>query len=189
MPAKILVVDDAPLNRRLLISLLQPEGYVLLEAGNGREAVELALRELPDLIMLDIIMPLMDGYEACSLLKQDPDSKNIPIIFISCIHDESVKIKCLELGVSDYITKPFNKAEVCIRVRNQVQLYQMTKALRTANQQLCEKQQRLDEDLRSAASFSRHKEGCLSGPTELQSALLQGVYSLSKGQREEGSPC
>ena len=151
MPAKILVVDDAPLNRRVLTSLLQPEGYVLLEAGNGREAVDLALRELPDLIILDVMMPLMNGYKACSLLKQNIDSKNIPIIFISCIRDESFKIKCLELGVSDYITKPFNKAEVCIRVRNQVQLYQMTQALRTAHQQLCDKQQRLDEDLRSAA--------------------------------------
>jgi phosphoserine phosphatase RsbU/P len=151
MPSKILVVDDAPLNRRILTSLLQPEGYVLLEAGNGREAVDLALRELPDLIMLDISMPLMNGYEACSLLKQNTDSKNIPIIFISCIHDESFKIKCLELGIADYITKPFNKAEVCIRVRNQIQLYQMTQALRTAHQQLCDKQQRLDEDLRSAA--------------------------------------
>jgi len=104
MPAKILVVDDAPVNRRVLTSLLQPEGYVLLEAGNGQEAVDLALRELPDLIMLDISMPLMHGYEACSLLKQNTDSKNIPIVFISCIHDESFKIKCLELGVSDYIT-------------------------------------------------------------------------------------
>src|SRR5262249_19321301 len=100
---------------------------------------------------LDVTMPLMKGYEACSLLKQNTDSKHIPIIFISCIHDESFKIKCLELGVADYITKPFNKAEVCIRVRNQVQLYQTTKALRIANQQLYEKQQRLDEDLRSAA--------------------------------------
>jgi len=100
MPAKILIVDDAPLNRRILTSLLQPEGYILLEAGNGREAVDLALRELPDLIMLDIIMPLMNGYEVCSLLKQNTDSKNIPIIFISCIHDESFKIKCLELGIS-----------------------------------------------------------------------------------------
>ena len=79
MPAKILVVDDAPVNRRVLTSLLQPEGYVLLEAGNGQEAVDLALRALPDLIMLDISMPLMHGYEACSLLKQNTDSKNIPI--------------------------------------------------------------------------------------------------------------
>src|SRR5713101_2952455 len=138
MPAKILVVDDAPVNRRVLTSLLQPEGYVLLEAGNGQEAVDLALRELPDLIMLDISMPLMHGYEACSLLKQNTDSKNIPIVFISCIHDES-----------------FNKAEVCIRVRNQVRLYQMTQALRTAHQQLCDKQQRLDEDLRLAASIQQ----------------------------------
>ena len=79
MPAKILVVDDAPLNRRVLTSLLQPEGYVLLEAGNGREAVDLALRELPDLIILDVIMPLMNGYEACSLLKQNTDSKIFPL--------------------------------------------------------------------------------------------------------------
>jgi PleD family two-component response regulator len=116
-----------------------------LQACNGREAVDVALRELPDLIILDSIVPLMHGYEACSLLKQNTDSEHIPIIFISCIHDESFKIKCLELGVSDYITKPFNKAEVCIRVRNHVRLYQMTKALRTAHQQLCDKQQRLGD--------------------------------------------
>ena len=151
MPAKILVVDDVLLNHRTLTSLLEPEGYVLLQACNGREAVDVALRELPDLIILDSIVPLMHGYEACSLLKQNTDSEHIPIIFISCIHDESFKIKCLELGVSDYITKPFNEAEVCMRVRNHVRLYQMTKALRTAHQQLCDKQQRLDEDLRSAA--------------------------------------
>jgi len=98
MPAKILVVDDALLHRRVLTSLLESEGYVLLKACNGREAVDLALRELPDLIILDIVMPLMNGYEACSLLKQNTDSENIPIIFISCVHDESFKVKCRHLS-------------------------------------------------------------------------------------------
>ena len=143
MAEKIFIVDDSLANRRILKAILSKEGYELLEAEDGESAIDMALREQPDLILLDIMMPKKDGYEVCRTLKADPRAYLIPIIFISAMTQDADKIKGLGLGAADYVTKPFSAAEVLARVRTQLQLYSLTKSLLQANRELEEKQRSL----------------------------------------------
>ena len=155
MAEKILIVDDSDLNLRLLSSILKNEGYEIIEAVDGEEAVDLALRELPDLILLDVMMPNKDGYEACSEIKSDNRTTNIAIIFLSAKAEAKDKIKGLELGGADYVTKPFDKGEVLARVRAQLKIQNLTKCMVRANQDLLKKQESLDNDLKAAAEIQK----------------------------------
>ncbi|HEV2911917.1 MAG TPA: diguanylate cyclase [Pyrinomonadaceae bacterium] len=112
----ILVADDEPINRTLIQRRLERAGYHILAAENGREAVEAALSELPDLIILDVMMPLMDGLEACRLIKENEATRSIPIIFLSARDETDVKVSGLNLGANDYISKPFKAEELLARV-------------------------------------------------------------------------
>lgn len=151
MHEKVLIVDDSLVNRKLLRSILTKEGYALFEAVDGEEAVVMALQILPDIILLDIMMPKKDGYEVCKELKTDERTFPIPIIFLSAMIEEEDKIKGLDLGAADYVTKPFNKGEVLARVRAQLKIRSLTKSLIEANRELEEKQKRLEEDLKAGA--------------------------------------
>ncbi|OEU50632.1 MAG: hypothetical protein BA872_05830 [Desulfobacterales bacterium C00003060] len=155
MPEKILVVDDNPVNRRLLAGMLRKEGYELIEAEDGVETIDLTFREMPDLILLDVVMPNKDGYEVCSELKNDSRTLPIPIIFLSAKTETKDKIKGLELGGADYVTKPFHGGEILARVRAQLKIRSLTKELIQANNELLEKQKLIDEDLRAAAGIQR----------------------------------
>lgn len=117
----ILLVDDAPTNIQMLNETLK-DGYHLFFATNGRDALRIATESLPDLILLDVIMPEMDGYEVCRALKADPSLRNIPIIFITAMNQQEDEAIGLELGAVDYITKPFNPTIVRLRIRNQIEL-------------------------------------------------------------------
>jgi diguanylate cyclase (GGDEF)-like protein len=112
----ILVADDEPINRTLIQRRLERAGYYVLAAENGREAVETAMRSLPDLIILDVMMPLMDGLEACRLIKANEATRDIPIIFLSARDETDVKVSGLSLGANDYISKPFKAEELLARV-------------------------------------------------------------------------
>jgi diguanylate cyclase (GGDEF)-like protein len=112
----ILVADDEPINRTLIQRRLERAGYYVLAAENGREAVEAAMRSLPDLIILDVMMPLMDGLEACRLIKENGATRDIPIIFLSARDETDVKVSGLSLGANDYISKPFKAEELLARV-------------------------------------------------------------------------
>src|SRR3712207_5464390 len=103
----ILVVDDTPRNIKLLDALLTPRGYTVVPAGSGREALEKVASEQPDLILLDIVMPGMDGYEVCRRLRDDPATRLLPIIMITA-SGEQEKIKAIEAGADDFIVKPLN---------------------------------------------------------------------------------
>ena len=149
----ILIVDDSSDSRLLLSLILQKEGYDVLEVSDGEEALEKARKASPDLILLDILMPVMDGYEVCRLLKADEALGDIPVIFMSSLGEAKDKIRGLNLGGADYITKPFDRGEVLARIRNQIHLRNLTKDLLLANRALREKQGRLDEDLRAAAGI------------------------------------
>ncbi|WP_295449408.1 diguanylate cyclase [uncultured Thiodictyon sp.] len=119
---RILIVDDVPDNIRVLSTMLADDGHQISAATNGRAALKLAASCAPDLILLDVMMPEMDGYEACEALKADPLLKSIPVIFITALADVEDETRGLALGAVDYITKPFKEAIVRLRVKTQLEL-------------------------------------------------------------------
>ena len=118
MNEKILLVDDEEANLQLLTKWLVPLGYEVAFALNGEEALQEVKESKPELIILDIMMPVMDGYEACRILKKDPGTKSIPIIMVTANHDRESKLKGLLIGVNDFLGKPIDQAELTIRVGN-----------------------------------------------------------------------
>jgi diguanylate cyclase (GGDEF)-like protein len=129
---KILLVDDAPENIRVLRNLLKEEARALF-ATNGKDALATARGEHPDLILLDVLMPGMNGYEVCRLLKADPETQSIPVIFVTGLTEENDESLGLELGAIDYITKPFTPSIVRMRVKNHLVLRRITRELQDAN--------------------------------------------------------
>ena len=118
MNEKILLVDDEEANLRLLTQWLMPIGYEVEYAANGAEAVKKAGKSQPDLIILDIMMPIMDGHEACRILKENPKTMHIPIIMVTALHDRESKIKGLSFSANDFLSKPIDQGELLVRVRN-----------------------------------------------------------------------
>ncbi|BAY15010.1 two-component hybrid sensor and regulator [Anabaenopsis circularis NIES-21] len=131
----ILLVDDTPDNLRLLAKILELQGYVVRKSLNGRMALQAASRETPDLILLDINMPDINGYEVCQQLKILETTRNIPIIFISALDSISDKIRAFEMGGQDYIAKPFQELEVLARIKNQLLIQQQHHRLEQEIQQ------------------------------------------------------
>lgn len=125
----VLVVDDQPSNLQMIYEVLSFEPVTLLTAQNGSRAIDLAVKEHPDLILLDIMMPDMDGYEVCLKLKNNDDTKDIPIVFISALSEIENKLKGFEVGGVDYITKPFEEKEVLARVTAHLLIKKQQKAL------------------------------------------------------------
>lgn len=132
----ILLVDDNAQNLRVLYETLLPERYRLLLANSGEKALSLVMRELPDLILLDIMMPHMDGYEVCRHLQENPQTASIPVIYLSALNDVDAKIKGFNLGAVDFIEKPFYAQEVLARVRTHLRIRQLESQLRQQNQML-----------------------------------------------------
>ena len=120
-PPKVLVVDDSPMNLKPLVQFLRA-GHKLLVATSGPAALDLVEQEHPDLILLDVLMPGMDGYEVCRRLKDDPRSRDIPVIFVTGKNEERDEVVGFELGAVDYITKPFSQSIVLARVRTHLEL-------------------------------------------------------------------
>ncbi len=134
--ANILAVDDQPNNLRLLTDLLTPQGYTVQTATDGQQALRSAVRSTPDLILLDIVMPGLSGYDVCACLKSDPATRSIPVIFLSGLEEAFDKVRAFEIGGADYITKPFQAAEVSARIRHQLQVMELRRQLENQNIQL-----------------------------------------------------
>ncbi len=132
----ILIVDDVPDNIDLLCRMLTRGKFSIQSASTGETALALAESTLPDLILLDICMPHMDGYEVCEKLKKNSATKAIPVIFISALDELPDKLKAFQLGGVDYITKPFNSAEVAARVELHLSLRQLQRQLEQQNERL-----------------------------------------------------
>jgi len=135
-PANILIVDDVDDNLEILGDLLTFDGYKVETARNGEAALKQVQTSRPDLILLDILMPGMDGYEVCARLKEDENTKDIPVIFVSSMGDLDSKVKGFKVGGVDYINKPFQHAEIVIRVNTHITLQRLRKHLEEQNAEL-----------------------------------------------------
>ena len=123
-PVRVLVVDDQSDNREVLQIVLECEGFVILTAGSGEEALASVAAQSPDMILLDVMMPGMDGYEVAAKIKGNPATKNIPILMITALDGPKARMRALSAGAEDLLTKPFGGAELCARVRNILRLPQ-----------------------------------------------------------------
>ncbi len=134
--ANIMVVDDQPANLKLLEDMLKVHGYKIRSFPRGRLALAAAVQNPPDLFLLDINMPEMNGYEVCERLKANPDLAATPVIFLSALNATEDKVKAFQAGGSDYINKPFQLEEVHARIQTHLQLSALQQALRQQNDQL-----------------------------------------------------
>jgi DNA-binding response OmpR family regulator len=134
--ATVLLVDDNPVNLHVLFQTLNGEGYKLLVAKSGKEALRIARQARPRLILLDIQMPDMDGYETCEQLQSDPATRDIAVIFLSALQRTESKVQGLTLGAVDYITKPFDVEEVLARVKRQLDIQHERVQLKEENRRL-----------------------------------------------------
>ena len=130
--ALILVVDDHQLSRELLKAYLAAAGYDAIEAADGAEALEALETNMPDLVLLDIIMPRVDGFEVCRKIKEDPRTTLLPVIMVTGLEDFDAKMKALELGADDYINKPISEKELLMRVHNHLRIKTLTDHLENA---------------------------------------------------------
>jgi signal transduction histidine kinase len=132
----ILVVDDMPTNLKVLSESIVESGWTILVAIDGESAIEQAIVTQPDLILLDVMMPGIDGFETCHRLKQEPATQDIPVIFMTALADAVDKVKGLQLGAVDYITKPFQAAEAIARIQVHLRLQELNQALGQQNIEL-----------------------------------------------------
>ncbi|MEZ2248201.1 adenylate/guanylate cyclase domain-containing protein [Microcoleus sp.] len=146
--ASILVVDDTPHNVRLLSTILTGQGYQVRKALNGQRALATVQEFPPHLILLDVMMPEMNGYEVCEHLKSSPTTSSIPVIFLSALDDASDKVKAFDVGAVDYITKPFQEKEVLARVANQLTIKSQKELLQEQTNQLEEIVGRLEKEIK-----------------------------------------
>ncbi len=147
MTQRILIIDDNVTNLKVAIDTLRSHDYAVLMARSGQDGLERAKLAQPDLILLDIKMPDLDGYEVCRQLKADPQTEQIPVIFLSALNEVFDKMTAFSIGGVDYITKPFQTEEMLARVHTHIRLQQLQQELQAANETLEEKVQRRTEAL------------------------------------------
>ncbi len=143
--SKILVVDDIPVNIQLMQTYLSSVGYDTVVARNGEEALVQVKDHQPDLLLLDVMMPKMDGFETCRLLKGNQETRYIPVIMVTALNEIEDKIKGIEAGADDFITKPFNKLELLARVKSLLRMKNLHDQLQDKIKQLEEAKERLRE--------------------------------------------
>ena len=130
MTARVLVVDDSLPNRKLLETRLQEEYFEVAGAASGAEAITLAQRWAPDIILLDVLMPVMDGFEACRRLKAQPITAHIPVVMVTSLNDQEERVRGLEAGADDFLVKPVDQATLFARLRALLRVKQVLDAWR-----------------------------------------------------------
>ena len=164
---KILIVDDEAVNREFIKFVFKDTGLEVIEAANGEEALRVIEKEKPDVILLDIIMPGVLGYEVCKKVKSNPETMHIPIIMLTALGDSVSKTKALELGADEYITKPFDKNELILRVRNMIKIKKYYELIKDYNQVLEEEVRKKTFEIKEAYK-------------KLDEAYLELVYRLGR---------
>ena len=137
-PARILVVDDLPQNIKLLEAILAPRGYAVIEATSGEDALAATAKERPDLVLLDVVMPGIDGYETCRRLRADPSSRLLPVIMVTASGDQE-KVRAIEVGADDFVQKPLEEPELLARVRSLLRIKEYQDELAELNRTLEER--------------------------------------------------
>lgn len=145
----IVIVDDSPDNLRLLVGILSERGYKVRPAPSGARALATVHKDPPELILLDIMMPDMDGYEVCRQLKVEKHTRDIPVIFLSALNEVFDKVKAFQAGGVDYITKPFQVEEVLVRVNTHLVIQQQQRALASQNEELKKKNALITEQAKT----------------------------------------
>ncbi len=185
----ILLVDDTLDNLKVLSRVLMVQGYHIRKALNGRMALQACQTVIPDLILLDILMPDMDGYAVCQQLKADSRTAGVPIIFISALDTGFDKVRAFDIGGVDYIAKPFQVEEVLARVKNQLTIQQLQKDLKNLNQKLLTSNQELEQfayaashDLQSPLQSILGYTGVMSFKhrDKLDPEVLQYVHKINQ---------
>lgn len=132
----ILVVDDQPANLKVLMQVLQDADFHILVANSGNRALQLVSRQLPDIILLDVMMSGLDGFETCRLLKQNPATTNIPVIFMTALNSLDDELHGFDAGGVDYVTKPFHQQKVLARIRAHLTIRRQQRMILEKNEQL-----------------------------------------------------
>ena len=171
---RILVVDDVMQNLQVVGTMLRNEGYDVMPAGSGPQALERVRVRVPDLILLDLMMPEMDGLEVCRRLKADSSTRQIPIIFLTASNEMEHLVKGFEAGAVDYVTKPFNGAELLARVRTHLEL-------KLARERLREMNDEKNEFMGIAAHDLRNPLSAIQGYSEM---VIEDAQSLKHSELE-----
>lgn len=179
VPGNILIVDDTQENLEVLSALLELEGHEVRMAINGEMALMGVEAESPDLILLDIMMPDMDGYEVCAALKSNPQTKPIPVIFISALDDVFDKVKAFQAGAADYISKPFQAEEVLARVKNQLTIASLEKSLRQKNALLNKQNDQLQQVVEERRDLVTSLQEAEERYRQMFDEAIVGVYQRS----------
>ena len=188
---KILIVDDNPTNLKVLFDYLSGErGNKIFVAKNGREALERSSFAHPDIILLDIMMPEMDGYETCRHLKENPETRDIPILFLTAFADTENKIKAFSHGAVDFIVKPFNQEEVLARIRTHLtisrqkqELEAVNRALEASNMALTETNAAKDKLFSIVAHDMRNSLFGVTGSIEMLQSFFDHLTDEEKQER------
>lgn len=170
----ILVVDDNPSNLELLSGMLTPRRYRVRVANSGRRALSAAQGSPPDLVLLDISMPGMDGYEVCRQLKAHPRTEHVPVIFLSALDDVLDKVRAFDIGGADYLSKPFELGEVLVRMENQLKIMRLQAETRRQNEELRRRNEELLQAQRRGATAFSVLQKTLPGQA------LDGRYELGE---------
>jgi len=140
---QILIVDDEPVNIKILTGMLSTEGYNILKADNGPEALKILGKVTPDIILLDVMMPEMDGFEVCRRIKAEKDMRLIPVLMVTALQDKIHRQQALEAGADDFLSKPIDRTELIIRVKSLIRIKQYSDELVESNRILEEQKEKL----------------------------------------------
>ena len=133
---KILVVDDTEANRKLLAWILEDEGHSVIEARDGQQAVDMFRQHEPDLVLMDVMMPVMDGFEATQAIKEYLGGRYVPIIFLTALSDDASLAKCLSIGGDDFLSKPINEQVLQAKIKAHSRIKELNEQLNRKNQEL-----------------------------------------------------
>lgn len=165
--SKILIVDDDPINLELLERALKRQNYEVIRADNGKMARDTALNTLPDLILMDAVMPEMNGFEATRLIKSDPRTKMIPVVMVTSLNDVEDRVRALDAGADDFLHKPFDRIELTARVRSLVKV-------KIYHDRLLDHQKALEDAVSKRTAELQH------ALNQLQDASLETIICLSR---------